>query len=144
VKSAILKYSVLMLAVAMSFSLAAQTRVTGHVFAEIVESAGASSRVSNQVVINPDQQTNGFDLGEITLSGGSMASCTVIITSGGIMGQSGYDHGFTATTSDDNSLYVLDASGKQKFRLNGSLSDEILSGNDKNYAAEYAVVFAYN
>ena len=138
------KRLILIILIGMSLFSFAQTRITGHVFAEIVEAAGATSNTTEKIILQPGQQTSGFDLGEITFSGGSLSACAVIITSDNLMSENGSSYNFSAVTHDGNNSYMLDNSGKQKIRINGSTTDEVLSGGDKNFAAGYAITFAYN
>jgi hypothetical protein len=66
---------ILTVSAAMLFSFAAisQVKVTGHVFAEVVESVSARSNVVTEIKTDFSQSTNNsnLDLGSITLSSGS-------------------------------------------------------------------------
>ncbi|MDP2423171.1 MAG: hypothetical protein U1C46_03300 [Bacteroidales bacterium] len=135
---------VLILLIISGVSVYAQVRVTGHVVAEVVEVASAASNVNNRFSIIPGQNTSGIDLGEITLSGGSLVASAVLISSNNLIGEFGNQVEFEASSYHENVSYMPDASGLQRFRLTGSAGKNITEFEDKKYTSHYVVVFAYN
>ena len=125
-------------------SILAQSRVTGHVFAEVVESMSVTYNVNNWVVIPPNSNEHGFDLGEISVNGGSLTAYDLIIISSGISGKTGMRAPFDTTTDYNNLSYILDSQGKQVFQLYGSTNDELFAAKEKSFVAEYNIIFAYN
>lgn len=67
--------SILALALSTGF---AQTTVTGHVFAEVVESVSASSYSPSSVTMHRDQ-TEGIDFGQIHIKSAASASCSLLL-----------------------------------------------------------------
>jgi hypothetical protein len=134
---------VLMLPVIES-SLNAQVRVTGHVFAEVVESIGTSSNTNDWVMLPQSSSAKEFDLGEISLNGGAMAAYDLIVKTNEMTGEAGTQASFLATTDLGDLSYMLDSHGKRVFRLYGSVKEQSGSQRDKNYSASYHVIFAYN
>jgi hypothetical protein len=122
----------------------AQVRVTGHVFAEIVEAVGATSATSNSLQIQQNAVSNNFDLGEISISGGSNAACAVMITASDLKGINGSEAAFSALPESSTMPSSLDQNGRQIIKLQGVAGNEIMANSDKAYAAQYNVVFAYN
>lgn len=134
---------VLMLPVCES-SLIAQVRVTGHVFAEVVETIGTSSNTNDWVTVPQNSSDKEFDLGEISLNGGAMAAYDLIVKTNDMTGETGTQASFLATTDLGNLSYMLDSHGKRVFRLYGSVKKKLCSETEKNYSASYHVIFAYN
>lgn len=130
-------------AAALSMAMA-QARATGHVSAEIVEVASIRSNTQNLVQIQQNQTAGNFELGEITLNGGSNAACNVLIHSSDLKGENGTQSVFTASPSNITCQPVLNNNGSQILRLTGSADHEILSNTDKWYVGNYQVVLAYN
>jgi hypothetical protein len=122
----------------------AQVRVTGHVFAEIVEAVGATSATNNSLQIQQNAASNNFELGEISISGGSNAACAVMITASDLKGMNGSEATFSALPESSSIPASLDRNGRQIIKLQGVAGNEILANSDKAYAAQYNVVFAYN
>lgn len=127
---------------AFSSDAIAQTRVTGHVFAEVVETVGASANTASLASVS--QPGAAFDLGEIALNGGSMAAFTIVVESCEMVGQSGERVSFNAMSSDGRLVSNLDPNGRQVVRFSRSANEEIAAGNDRSYSAAYSVTLAYN
>lgn len=121
-----------------------QTRVTGHVFAEIIEATSAESKVSSFIALERNNTVSDFSLGEISTSGKANATFSVIFDIDGMKGDNGNKAFFEASISAECSGDILNDNGKQVFSLLGKPSDEILSQNSKLYDAQYQIVFAYN
>src|SRR5665811_680905 len=66
---------ILALSVATGF---AQTTVTGHVFAEVIESVSASSYSQSSFTIQRNQ-TEGIDFGQIDIKSAESTSCSLIL-----------------------------------------------------------------
>jgi hypothetical protein len=134
----------ILLITSFSVSSFAQVRVTGHVFAEVVEAVGATSVTNNAIQMQQQAVSNNFDMGEITLSGGALAACDVMITTSELEGLTGSRASFAALPENQSATGMLDQYGKQVIRLSGQAGEELLANPDKAYAAQYNVVFAYN
>jgi hypothetical protein len=70
--------SYLVLFILTTATLSAQTTVTGHVFAEVVESVSASTYSQSSFTIQRNQ-TQGVDFGQIEIKSAESASCSLIL-----------------------------------------------------------------
>jgi hypothetical protein len=129
---------------ALKITLLAQVRVTGHVFAEVVETVGAAANTNDWVVITHDNVSSEFELGNLSINGGAMAAYDLVIETNEMTGETGTHASFLATTDYGNQSYMLDARGKQVFRLYGSASNISHKTKEKHFSANYQITFAYN
>lgn len=125
-------------------SLTAQVRVTGHVFAEVVECVGTSSNTNDLIVVPQNSSDKEFDIGEFYLNGGAMAAYDLIVKTNDIHGEAGSQASFLATTDLGNLSYMLDFHGTRVFRLYFSVKEQLCSKAEKNYSASYQVIFVHN
>ena len=135
------------LSLAMLFAMMiclSQTRVTGHVFAEIVEATSAESKMSSYITLERNNIDSDFSLGEISTSGKANTTFSVIFDIDGMKGENEGTALFEASICAECSGDILNDNGKQVFSLLGKPGDEILSQNSKLYDAQYQIVFAYN
>lgn len=141
----IVKSGILILTLLLTVELCyAQTKVTGHVFAEIVEATSAESKATAFVTIEKDNTVNNIPMGEISISGKANTAFSVIFDIEGMKGDNGEFAFFDATICSECSGDILNDNGKQVFSLQGKPGNEILSQNSKLYDAQYQIVFAYN
>lgn len=132
----------LLLLMSTSMQSVAQTRVTGHVFAEVVELTGAESKANESIEIKAGDSTADLDLGEIMFRGKADTTYELMVSSSPLKGNDGYEHLFE--THYDRLGSTIDASGNEVIRLTGSANESLLSSSQKQYAGGYQVVFAYN
>ena len=127
---------ILTLTAAMLFSFVAisQLKVTGHVFAEVVESVSAKSNVVTEIKTDFSQKSNNanLDLGSITLSSGSNASYNVMMTSSSISDSKGEMLNMDIYSSSNDRSVV---------EIKGKIADNNHSGE---YKGSYTMIFAYN
>lgn len=128
----------------LAAGLTAQVTVTGHVTAEVVEAVSATSGTNNLLSLQQNATPDNLDLGSFTLGGGSNAICSVIVNSTQLTGDNGNMVNFNANASLSNNTGLLDERGTQVFNFKGDAGKEIMNNQDKNYAGQYNVVFAYN
>lgn len=121
-----------------------QTRVTGHVFAEIVEATGAEAKMTSFIALERNNTVSDFSLGEISASGKANAMFSVIFDIDGMNGDNGDKAFLEVSICSGCAGDILNDSGKQVFSLHGKPCNEILSQNSKFYDAQYQIVFAYN
>ncbi len=139
------KHIFLLLALlSLSFFVEAQLRVTGHVCAEIVESASVSSGTNNLLSLNKGQTVENLDLGHITLNGGQHALCALVVKSDRITGENGSNVAFIASSENEGSSGVMDNHGSRVFNFSGAAGQAIQNNSDHNYQGQYNVTFAYN
>ncbi|MDO9257178.1 MAG: hypothetical protein Q7U54_16785 [Bacteroidales bacterium] len=132
--------SILAVASATGF---AQTTVTGHVFAEVVESVSASSYSQSSVTIQRNQ-TEGIDFGQIDIKSAASASCSLIL-------------GRALLTSNTNQQIAMETSAYSTQSLEGNAINGIQSINLQclpntseldvaatQYTGNINIVLAYN
>jgi hypothetical protein len=132
----------LLILTGISVQSVAQTRVTGHVFAEVVELTGAESNANKSIEIKAGDSFSDIDLGEISFHGKAGTTYELMVSSSPIKGHDGYEHLFE--TRCDRHGSTIDVSGNEVIRLTGSADDSLLLSSERQYAGEYQVVFVYN
>lgn len=136
--------TVIMMSGAFSSVAFAQARVTGHVFAEVVESVGASANTANLASVPQNMPDTEFELGEIAINGGSLAAFSIVVETGEMIAQSGERASFKAKTRNGQLVSNLDSNGRQTLKLSGSAQKDIALAGNRNFSAAYSVTFAYN
>jgi hypothetical protein len=127
---------ILTVSAAMLFSFVAisQVKVTGYVFAEVVESVSATSNaITNiQTQISPGGTNKNIDLGSITLNSGTNLSYNVMMTNTSISDSKG----------DQLDMQIYSAnSDKSIVEIKGKIADNNSVGQFKG---SYTMIFAYN
>jgi hypothetical protein len=120
----------------------AQTRVTGHVFAEVVELTGAESNANTSIELKSGDSFSDFYLGEIIFRGKSNTSYELIVSSSPLKGADGYEYLFE--TRYDRQGTTIDSSGNEVIRFTGSADEGLLSSSERQYSGKYQIVFVYN
>lgn len=132
----------MLLLTSISMQSVAQTRVTGHVFAEVVELTGAESKANESIEIKSGDPATDLDLGEIMFSGKADTTYELMVSSSPLKGNDGYEYLFETRYDKQNT--TIDASGNEVIRFTGSADESMLSSSERQYAGNYQVVFAYN
>ncbi len=132
----------LMILLSVSMNAVAQVRVTGHVFAEVVELTGAERNTNEYISLSATEAVSGFDLGEITFRGKANTTFEVMISSSSLTGDNGAEAFFE--TSQTASTNTLDNSGNQSIKLKGTTGEDLYTSGNKQFAGNYNVVLAYN
>ncbi len=132
----------LLILTGISTQSVAQTRVTGHVFAEVVELTGAESKAHESIEIKAGDFATDFDLGEISFRGKAGTTYELMVSSSPLKGHDGHEHLFEARYDRHNT--TIDASGNEVIRLTGSAGEGLFSSSDRQYTGNYQVVFVYN
>lgn len=128
-------------------STLAQVRVTGHVFAEIVESTALSAKANNSHYIEITDITSNKEmlLAEVKFSGGMNMNIDVIVTSGNLKAACGEIIPFDAFASfgctKDNPNTIDD---KKLFTLKATPGESIRYKKNSTFKGRYSVVFMYN
>ncbi len=133
----------------------AQSVVTGHMSAEVIESVSASSQVVTSFTLDPtagnNSQSSGqsefststIPLGAITINNGNQGTVNVVLKPATFSNSHG--NGFTLDTTLVNKSFTASAQSdnSQTIQLNGTanLGASQASGI---YQGSYTVVFAYN
>ena len=137
-------YTFTLMILFIGMNAAAQVRVTGHVFAEVVETLGASSGTNNLLSLSQNSINSELDLGEIFINGGAMAAFSVVFENSKITGEYGTRMALRAGVADDVSSGMLDTNGREVLKIIAEADENLLNAHDKNYTGQYQVVFAYN
>jgi hypothetical protein len=127
-----------------SVGMNAQITVTGHVSAEIVEAASATSGTNDLLSLQQNAAPDNLDLGSITLGGGSNSICSVVVNAGQLTGKSGNSVNFSASSILENNAGILSDRGSGVFQFRGTADAGIMNQNENNYTGQYNVIFAYN
>lgn len=126
----------------ISLHSVAQVRVTGHIFAEVVELTGAERNTNEYVALSAIEPVSDFDLGEITFRGKANTTFEVVISSSSLTGDNGSEANFETHQTDLSN--TLDNSGSQSIKLRGTAGENVYTSGNKQFAGNYNVVLAYN
>jgi hypothetical protein len=130
------------LAIALSKGLA-QTTVTGHVFAEVVESVSASSYSQSSVTIKRNQ-TKGIDFGQIEIKSGASASCSLILGRALLTSNNNQQIAMETSAYSNQSLESNAINGIQSINLQCLPGDSRLDLAATEYTGNINIVLAYN
>jgi hypothetical protein len=121
----------------------AQTSVTGHVFAEVVESVSASSQLQSNVLLQRTNPTE-VDFATIKINSGGAGSCSLIIGQAKVSNQSRdkYTLATQATVAGYNN--TNDITGTPSINLSCRPTADMLASNTNNLSGEVNVCLAYN
>jgi hypothetical protein len=122
----------------------AQARVTGHVFAEVVESAEVRSEMNSQFSMKSNENTTTLQLGNFNIRGGSNVAGAVVVTCTDLNGLNGTSVGFSASSASASATPVLNEDGNEVVNLSGEVDQALYAMNERAYSGQYHVVFAYN
>lgn len=133
------------MAVSGTTRLMAQTRVTGHVFAEIVEPAGIVVNTKNEHDYSENDTVIGeLNLGEINITGNSDAVVAFEIYSDGLVDDSGKNYSFNVFPMADNENDPLKTNEEQIVKFSGIPDKTILENKNSILKGHYHAVFIYN
>jgi hypothetical protein len=118
-----------------------QVRVTGHVFAEVVESADASFNGETSFFLSETESNNNLSVGNISISGKPQSLCSFTINNGVVKNNNGEE--FTLHTISDNAQGILTTTEQGKRELAMSVKADNLPKGDQ-YCGNYNITFAYN
>lgn len=132
----------------------AQTKATGHITAEIVESVSTTSKTVNTFYLknellstteseqlNPDVED--FNLAEVIISSGAGVGCNLVITPAKLSDARGNDLTIETFLNTNDQKNVRTATGNQTLKLTGraNASGKTASGL---FTGSYSVVVAYD
>lgn len=118
-----------------------QVRVTGHVSAEVVESANATFNGETSFHLNEVESMNNVSVGNISISGKPQSLCSFTINDGVVKNNHGEE--FILHTISDNAQGLLTTNEKGKRELAMSVKTDTLPKGDQ-YCGNYNITFAYN
>jgi len=121
----------------------AQTTVTGHVFAEVVESVSASSYSQSSFTIQRNQ-TEGIDFGQIDIKSAASASCSLILGKANLTSNNNR-HIKMATSAYSTQIMEGSAiNGSQSINLQCHPDESELDESTSQYTGDINIVLAYN
>ncbi len=147
IRKAIILIVVFLFVVLSRGKVFAQVRVTGHVFAEIVEPAMLSAKANNNHVVykNENAVPSGFVLAEITLTDGVNTNVGILIQNTQLEGKNGETYSFSTSFGRDyNENNGYDDSRRELFQLNGVPQQDLASASNNLLTGRYEVTFMYN
>jgi len=121
----------------------AQTTVTGHVFAEVVESVSASQTSQSSFSIQRNQ-TSGIDLGQIEIKSAASATCSLILSKANFTNDSKQSFALNTSASSTQSLKGNAINGYQSISLQCQPDKAMLAQSASQYQGEVNIVLAYN
>jgi hypothetical protein len=132
--------SVLGLATTLGY---AQTTVTGHVFAEVVESVSASTTTQSSITMQRDQNS-AIDFGQIEIKSGASSSCSLILGKANLT--SNFQNRIALETSANSITGINNnaINGCQSINLQYQPDDTMLAQDASLYQGDINIVLAYN
>ncbi|MFW6290049.1 MAG: hypothetical protein ACOC0R_03690 [Mariniphaga sp.] len=128
-------------------SLQAQVRVTGHVFAEIVEPTALSAKANNSHFIETAKSTSANELviAQVKLSGGVNMNIDVAVQTTHLEAANGQTFPFNAFACPECSDYNQHTNaGEKVFTLKATPGESLRKEKNNTYNGRYSVVFMYN
>lgn len=132
--------SILILTAAKGYT---QTTVTGHVFAEVVESVSASQSSQSSFSIQRNQ-TTGIDLGQIEIKSAASATCSLILSKANFTNDNNQSFALNTSASSTLSLSGNAINGYQSISLQCQPDKAMLAQSASQYQGEVNIVLAYN
>lgn len=121
----------------------AQTTVTGHAFAEVVESVSASSQSQSNFTIQRNQST-GLDFGTINIKSGEYASCALLL--GKLNLTSANKNKISLETSAQlfSQTNINAINGSESISLQCLPTEQLMNTEPTDYKGDINIVLAYN
>ena len=138
--SSFLAFIILAISVATGY---AQTTVTGHVFAEIVESVSASSYSQSSFTIQRNQ-TKGIDFGQIDIKSAESASCSLILGRAILTSNNNHQIAMETSATSTQSIEGNAINGSQSINLQCNPGESGFDQNASSYSGDVNIVLAYN
>lgn len=137
------QYTTLFVLVFVGVSGYTQTSVTGHVFAEVVESVSASSQSQTSFSIQRNNNEK-IDFGQIEIKSASSASCSLILGNANLTSTSQQHIAMRTTAYSNQSMQSNAINGYQSISLQCLPDESMLLHSDSQYKGNINIVLAYN
>lgn len=121
----------------------AQTTVTGHVFAEVVEPLSASALIQPSISIKRNNVTK-VDLAQVNVKSAASASCSLLIGKAILTGNNNQRIALETSASSSQKLEGNAINGYQSISLQGQPTDQMLDNSSNSYQGNLDIVLAYN
>jgi hypothetical protein len=136
----LLALSILAMTAATGF---AQTTVTGHVFAEVVESVSASSYSQSSVTIQRNE-TGVIDFGQIDIKSAESASCSLILGRANLKSNTNQQITMQTSAFSTQSMLGNAINGAQSISLQCLPNETGSRLTASHYSGDINIVLAYN
>lgn len=137
------KYLVISVLGLMTTSVFAQTTVTGHIFAEVVESVSASSLSQTSFTIQKNNSED-IEFGQIEVNSSSSASCSLILGKANLTSNNNQLLAMETSASSLKNMFGNAINGSQVINLKCMSKDSQLDQNASNYQGNINIDLAYN
>ena len=121
----------------------AQTSVTGHIFAEVVESVSASSYSQASLTIQRNQ-TKGIDFGKIEIKSAESAMCSLILSKANLIGNDKKSISMETSMFSTRNIQGNAINGTHSISLQCQPDKNMLTQNTSFYTGDINIVLAYN
>ncbi len=121
----------------------AQTTVTGHVFAEVVESVSASSYSQASITFQKNQ-TKGINFGTIDIKSSESAMCSLILSKANLTGNNLEHISMETSVENFQEMQENTINGSQSFNLQCQPDQNMLEQSASSYKGDINIVLAYN
>lgn len=135
-----LTISILVISVVAGYT---QTTVTGHVFAEVVESVSASSYSQSSFTIQRNQ-TEVIDLGQIEIKSAASASCSLLLGNANLRSNNNQQISMQTSANSTQSMLGNAINGNQSISLQCHPNEMGSKLNASQYCGDINIVLAYN
>ncbi len=132
--------SVLMLSTAIGF---AQTTVTGHAFAEVIESVSASSQAQTSLSFQQNQSGQ-INFGQIDIKSAASASCSLILGKANLTGNGQKNISMETSAYSNLCMQGNAINGVQSISLQCRPDIGMLNQGAAQYQGDVNIVLAYN
>lgn len=139
----ILKFVVILVLIMAAVKGPAQTKVRGHVFAEVVESVSANSSSQSSVTIQRNQ-TDIIDFGQIEIKSEASASCAILLGRANLISNNNQHISMETSAYSTISFQRNASNGNLSINLQCLPDKSILDQNATFYQGEIQIVLAYN
>lgn len=121
----------------------AQTTVTGHVFAEVVESVSASSNSISSLTIQRNQ-TEEINFAQIEIKSDASASCSLILGKAILTDNNQQQITMETSATSTQSMQGNAINGNQSISLQCQPDDSMLDQSASQYSGDINIELAYN
>lgn len=121
----------------------AQATVTGHVFAEVVESVSASSYSQSSFTIQKNE-TGVIDFGQIDIKSAESASCSLLLGTANLRSSNNQQIAMQTSAFSTQSMLGNAINGAQSISLQCRPNETGSKLNASQYSGDINIVLAYN
>jgi len=121
----------------------AQTTVTGHISAEVVESVSASQHSQTSISFQRNQAI-GIEFSQIEVKSAASATCSLILGKANLTSNSQQQVALETSARFSQGMQGNAINGVQSISLQYQPSESMLAENDSQYQGDINIVLAYN